>query len=174
MWHNSNMISFKDPSHRLSGEDIKKILQKCKLCYKMISNGKYICSPSDIIFLLLPRSKKIAIILNTHDHWLCLLIFNNRICLIVDSICEVQNWPDVMQKIAFFCKRNGLKRYLYNSRFQTSQSQVCGSLVCFMIFKFSVLSFLGFLKLRKAFCSNCISSTERAIMRSVQNHFHLN
>ena len=174
MWHNNNMISFRDSSHRLSGEDIRKILKNCKLCYKMISNGKNIYSPSDILSILLPRTKKIAIILNTHDHWLCLLIFNNRACLIVDSLNEVQNWPDVMKNIAIFCKINGLKRFLYNSRFQTNYSQICGSLTCFVIFKFSVLSFLGFLKMRKTFSSNCISSNERAIMRSVRIHFNLN
>lgn len=167
------MISFKDHSHRLSGEDIKAILQRCKLCYKMIFNGKFIYSPTDILSLLLPRCKKAAIVLNTHDHWLCLLIFNNRICLIADSICEVQNWPDVMKNIAFFCKKNGLKRYLYSARIQGNETQICGKIVCFLIFKFSVLSFLGFLKLRQTFGQNSISSNERAIMRTVRIHFNL-
>ena len=168
------MISFKSTIHRLSGEDIKKILQRCRLCFKMISKGKHIYSPYQILSLVLPASKKTAIILNTHDHWLTLLIFNNKFCLVVDSLNEVQNWPDTMTCISTFCKNNYLKMFLFNQKFQSDSTQICGSLTSFIIFKFSVLSFLGFLKLRKTFSQNGISSSERAMMKTVRIHFKLN
>lgn len=167
------MISFKDTSHRLSGEDIKNILQKCHLCFKLIAKGKHIYSPHEILSLILPSSKKTAIILNTHDHWLSLLIFKKKYCLVVDSLDEVQNWPDVMTCISTFCKNNHLKLLLFHSKFQSDSTQICGSLTAYCIFKFSLLSLLGFLKLRSTFNQNCISTNERAMMKSVRLHFKL-
>lgn len=167
------MISFKDSSHRLSGEDIKNILKNCRLCFNIISKGKHIYSPFEILSLILPSSKKTAIILNTHDHWLSLLIFK-KFCLVVDSLDEVQNWPDVMTCISTFCKNNHLKLLLFHSKFQTNSSQICGSLQCYCIFKFSLLSLLGFLKLRTSINRNCPSTNERAMMKSVRRHFKLN
>ena len=168
------MISFQDPSNRLSGRDIKTILQNCRLCFKTISNGKYIMTPTDVQSLLLPNSKKHAIILNTHDHWLCLLIFRNRYCLVVDSINEVQNWPEVMKNIIIFSKNNKLKLYSFNLKTQSSKTQICGMQCNYFIFKFTTLSFLGFFKLRTSLLKNCISTNERAIVRSARRHFKLN
>ena len=167
------MLSFKDRSYRLSGRDIRMILQNCRLCYKSTSNGKFILPPSDIESLLLPRSKKNAIFLNTHDHWLVLLIFNNKYCLICDSLNEVQNWPEVMKSISIFSKNNGLKLHSFNLKIQSNETQICGFICCYLIFKFTTLSFLAFFRLRKAFSRNCISTNERAIIRSVRRHFKL-
>ena len=166
------MLSFQDDSYRLSGHDIRAILQNCRLCFKSTSNGKYILSPTDIQSLLLPRSKKHAIILNSHDHWLCLLIVRSN-CIICDSINEVQNWPEVMKCILTFSKNNGLKLHLFNLKTQSDKTQICGSLCCYFIFKFTTLSFLGFFKLRTALSRNCISTNERAMIRSVRRHFKL-
>lgn len=169
----NKMIPFKHRSHRLSGEDIKNILEKCRICFNITSRGKHIYSIFEILSLVLPRSKKTAIIINTHDHWLSLLIFNNKFCLIVDSLNEVQNWPDVMTCISTFCKNNHLKMFLFKCKFQLDSTQICGSLVCYTIYKFSMLSFLGFLKLRETFSQNSISTNERAMMRKVHQHFKI-
>ena len=169
----NTMLSFKSPAYRLSGKDLFNILKNCKLCFKITNNGKNIIDFNNLKSIILPKTKKNAIILYAYQHWMLLLTFKSQ-CVLIDPLNEVHvSHPDVIHAIITFCIDNSLMLHSFDTKFQKLTTNVCGFLVLWALLKSTKLSFSNFMKLKRIILCNTVSTNERGMVNTVKRHFHI-
>ena len=164
-----------------TGGDIEKLLTRCKKCYSITNNGKYVIFHTELPNLIIPNRKKVALIVNTTrqnqiGHWFLLIIFKNSRnsqLFLCDGLGRVEKEPRVMKNIELFCKNNNLIFHNYNLKIQTSKSLACGYLILFFLFKFSILSLNGFLSLKRIMIRQSVRTNEKIALKSAKQHFRI-
>ena len=165
-----------------TGEDIRKLLTRCKKCYSITNNGNYVIFHTKLLELIIPKKKKIGIIVNSQaderlvGHWFTICVYQERgerHCYLADGLDQIRKEPEILKNIKSFCTNNHLTFSSISVRLQLKSSKKCGFIALFWIFQLSISSLNAFKNLRKIMIQQSIHSNEARALRLVKKHFKI-
>ena len=160
-----------------TGEDIRRLLSRCKTCFSITNNGNYVIFHTKLSELIIPKRNKISLIINSEEnenivgHWFSLIIYNNKRIFLCDGLDQVRKEPHVLKNIKLFCTNNNLILSSFSVRLQLKSSKKCGFLSLFWTYKLSILSLKAFINLRTVMVQQSIYSNETRAIKLVKKHF---
>ena len=103
----TDKMSTRENKFLTTGEDLEKLLARCKTCYNITNNGNYVLFHTKLPNIIIPQKKKIALIINTKDeteseglgHWFTLVIYKNSKLFLCDGLGQVRNEPNIIKNI---------------------------------------------------------------------------
>ena len=166
-------------SNVTSTSDLKEIIMKCPQCKKLTRDGNLIVPhnllPSINLKKDYPRQQKFHIISNFVlrglGHWINLLIVQKKLYYL-NGLTHLKIDSDLKKNILKFCKNNGLKFIDISFPYQKKQSDRCGYLSCFWVYKsHTTVNINNLLHFRKMMMQNSVASNENYMIEKMTKHF---
>ena len=177
---NKKMINqFSHPKYITSESDLRNILVKCSICYRLTLKGELIVPLQALHNLMLPKPNQKNYFLVVHipqkkqvGHWLCMAVFGSqKKVVIIDPANQYSSSAITVNAIHQFCRNNHLKEINFSTQCQSRTSYCCGQICIFFCKKMHNSTLLQLLELRKTIKSNSIHFNEHHMVHTVQQHF---
>ena len=192
-----NRNPFSNEKYVMTNRDLENTLTRCKNCFKLTLNGSLIYHIKDLGQITLPtqtrnqhkyfifvfvqpynstalHSKDSRHRKQTLGHWLsiaCDIVTRN--CLVIDAANNLDSYPNVIEQIDLFCRKNHLSWLPFGINFEGEGSKICGVTALYFCYQFTKLSLQGLIRLRSMMQSHDILHIENQIVKSVENHFKI-
>lgn len=164
-----------------TNEDLKRILQQCETCYKVTQKAELIILSHQLPQVRIGATKLTKLAFFIHEqtpnqnvgHWilLCIQLSRDRRCLVIDPL--VNSNRNTMNHIKSFCSANNLAPIFFSVPFQRKNSQNCGYLCLYMLFKFAHAGIYAIYKMRGTITSNPLHHVEVTMIKKVTKHFRI-
>ena len=164
-----------------TGNDIQNALSRCKQCYSMTNQGKYVLFHTQLPHITIAKKKKkLGFIINTEEnsnflgHWFTILVYSGKVAVLADSLCMVEKEkPQVMANIQLFCKQNHLSFMSISHQIQQKHSLSCGFLALHWIASASKLTLHALMSLKQVLVKHSVRTNEKIALKFAQKHFKL-